>query len=579
MNARFPDGTLRGGATRRVNTARAMLAILVGATTGCVGRPATLGAIESEGASASGSAGEGEASGSSSGGDESPASSSGDESGSDSGAVACEGANVGDGIERLLDDQQYANTIRDLFGIAYAFPVASEGDPFPTAWTADPGPTYEAAASDVASLVDVAALASCSLDATGAEADACVEAFVDDMGRRAFRHTLSADERNDVLAGAIGADVEARLRGAVETMLGHSSFTRPAVEGAPAADGAGLLELDAWSLAHRLSYFVWNSTPDDELLAAAESGALLDDAELLAQTQRLLADPRARTMQGDLYDYLLGTKRLVTETKHESMIPPWSAELAAQMLVEQRRFVGDVTTTGNLADLLTATHTFANADIAAVYGDELAGAAPAGAAFERVELDAHRKGVLTRLAFLSAHTTASEIATPTRRGKQLLEAFFCFDIPPPPPDVDIEPPDEPPPADFREMWEQAHLDDPTCATCHAVVDGPGWAFGNYDPIGRWVDEINGFPVDPHGELPNDAAFADLEELADVLSNDDEVAACVAQRYYEFAVRRELDERDQCTLEELATGFTASGKSFRELVLAIVQSRAFRLARP
>ena len=129
------------------------------------------------------------------------------------------------------------------------------------------------------------------------------------------------------------------------------------------------------------------------------------------------------------------------------------------------------------------------------------------------------------------------------------------------------------------MWEQAHLSDPSCAGCHTVTDGPGWAFGNYDPIGRWIDEINGFPVDPHGELPNDAAFADLVELVDVLSNHDDVAACVAQRYYEFAVRRELDERDECTLDELTTAFTASGKDFRSLTLAIVQSRAFRLARP
>jgi hypothetical protein len=554
-----------------------MLAILVGATTGCIGRPATLGAIETDGASGGG--GEGDAAGSSSGGGEGPASSSGEDQGTDTGAVVCEGADVGEGVARLLDDQQYTNTIRDLFGIAFEFPVPSDGDPFPTAWTSDAGGTYLMIADDVAALVDVGALASCGLDTTGAEADACVEAFVDDVGRRAFRHTLTAAERDEVLAGANGPDVETRLRGAVQTMLGHTSFTRPVVEGAAAAEGAGLLELDAWSLASRLAYFVWNSTPDEELLAAAESGALLDEAELLAQTQRMLADPRARTMQGDLYEYLLGTHHLTTEAKHESMIPPWSAELAADMLTEQRRFVGDVTTDGDLADLLTATHTFANADIAAIYGDEVASAAPGGAAFERVELAAHRKGVLSRLAFLGAHTNPGEIAMPTQRGTQLLEAFFCVRVPPPPPDVDIAPIDEPVPEDFREMWEQAHLGDVACAGCHVLTDGPGWAFANYDPIGRWIDEINGFPVDPHGELPNDVVFADLVELTDVLSNDDEVAACVAQRYYEFAVRRELDERDQCTLEELATEFTASGKSFRELVLAIVQTRAFRLGRP
>jgi hypothetical protein len=250
------------------------------------------------------------------------------------------------------------------------------------------------------------------------------------------------------------------------------------------------------------------------------------------------------------------------------------------MLAEQRLFVADVTAAGDLSDVLGATHTFANADLAALYGADVQGTVPAGAAFERVELDAHRMGVLTRLAYLTATAGGRRVASPVQRGLALVEAFYCVEMPAPPPDVDTVPPDPDPPMDWREIWEQ-HAEDPVCAACHGIIDVPGFAFANYDPLGRWIDQIDGFPIDPSGEWQLDPPFPfdDAADLIEIMIADDRVSDCVARRYFEFAVRRRLEERDQCTLDLLAGEFSAAGGNFRALILAIVQTRAFRLARP
>jgi hypothetical protein len=583
MSARFGDGWGPHAATRGVKAAGVKLGILVAATAGCVGRPAFLGAIESEGQSAGGSDAGGESTSTAGGMDDG---STGADGGATTGAIpeVCTEIDVGAGAERRLDDQQYANTIRDLLGVDYAFPAQERGDPFPTAWSDNPGDLYAVAAEEVAALVDMAALAPCSLGATGAAADACEETFIDEVGRRAFRHTLTDDERNALfeIADNAAPTLEESLRTVLGAMLSHPSFTWPTVTGTPAPEGAPVIELDAWSLASRLSYFIWNSTPDDQLLAAAESNALLDPSELAAQAQRMLADPRAQVMHGDLYDHLLQTRTLPQLGKVDSLIPPWSEQLGESMLVEQRRFVGDVATNGSLADLLGATHTFVDEELGVVYGADVQGLSPEGPAFQRVELAAHRMGVLTRLAFQTQHAGPGEIALPSRRGLVVLDAFYCLSIPPPPPDIDVVPPEPPFEGSFREMWEEAHLANPACSACHVVFDGIGWAFANYDPLGRWVDEVGGYPVDPAGDAPAlepPVEFEDAAALMQAMIDDERVGACVAQRYFEFAVRRGLDERDDCTLQQIAAQFEAADGSFHELALAIVGTRAFRLARP
>ncbi len=576
MIGRIGDGSGASAANRRVKTARAAWVIVLGMATGCVGRAATLGAIESDGASAGGSDGSESGTSEAEGGASTDVDD--DEGGSDDTGevVACTDIDVGAGLERRLDDQQYSNTIRDLLGVQYRFPVLDYGYPFPIVGSADLSDEYVTAATEVAALVDIEAVSGCSLDATGGEADACAVQLVEDLGPRAFRHPLTDAERTALLSAA-DADAptfEERLRNVVAATLAHPSFLYPVVTGSPAPEGDTIIELDAYSLASRLSYFVWNSMPDEELLASAESGALLDPAELLAQTERMLADPRARVMQADFYDYMLGTHRLAEEFQDPA--------LGAAMQVEQRRFVADVTANGRLADLLGATHTFANADIAALYGVDVQGAAPTGAAFEPVQLADHREGVLTRLAFLAATSRGGTFASPARRGAQLLSSFFCIATPPPPPDVDVDMPDPSiEEGTLRERWEQ-HLSDPSCAACHVLIDNPGWAFGNYDPYGRWIDEMDGAPIDTSGTLQAIAdgiEFENLLELLAAMREHEQVSDCVVQKYLTFALRRFIEDRDACTLEELGNAFESADGSIRALVLAIVKSRAFRLARP
>ncbi len=243
MSVRFGDGSRAHSANRRVNTARAAWVIVLSVATGCVGRSATLGAIESDGASAGGSGGSESGTPGSEGSESSTIGGGEESSGGSGGELACTEIDVGEGLERRLDDQQYGNTISDLFGINYVFPIVDDGSPFPTAWSTDPGELYLPIALEVAELVDIEALATCSLGATGAAADACAEQLVEDLGPRAFRHPLTDDERDALLAIADteAPTLEERLRNIVGAILSHSSFTYPAVTGSPAPEGAPLI--------------------------------------------------------------------------------------------------------------------------------------------------------------------------------------------------------------------------------------------------------------------------------------------------------------------------------------------------
>jgi hypothetical protein len=374
--------------------------------------------------------------------------------------------------------------------------------------------------------------------------------------------------------GRDAIDATMGVRIVVETMLQSPSFLfRSEVgDGAPGAVGS----LDEFELATALSYYLWDTMPDDELLAAAADGTLSKAATVEAQVERMMSDPRSRDAVLSFYEQLFEYDRAALLSRDATAFPDFQAQLDG-MVDELHAFVDDVVRTqdGSLEDLLTARHTFVDARTASLYGVP----APDGPTMARVDLDAsQRAGVLTQLGFLTIHATPVSSAPP-RRGRFVIERMLCLDIPPPPDNVPaIAPPDGGGPMTTRDTFEQ-HATDPVCAGCHQILDPAGFALENYDMLGRYRSEENGLPVDASTELDG---LADLEgsidggvELAAALADSDAVRACLVRQSLRFALGRGDVAGDQAWLEELGARFAGSGYRLRDLYAAIAASPRYQ----
>ncbi|HET6585103.1 MAG TPA: DUF1592 domain-containing protein [Nannocystaceae bacterium] len=543
------------------------------ALVGCFGNPAILGVGEE-------SVGEGDGDS----GDDGP----GNDGFSDTGTPGDDGADTaadtgaasscadidafGTTMAATLTPSQYDATVRDLTGAAGPFAVgqidATRLGPFAIAMDIDEA---AALAPAVADAVDLDALLPCDPATTDASAQqACFDAFVPGFARLAWRRPVTAADLDAQAAAFAGAgDFATNMRAVIASVLADDDFIVLARTGTPTPGDEALVVLDAHALATRLAMFLWNSGPDGTLLDLADSGALLDAEVLNAQAQRLLDDVRAARMVDDFTAQWIDIADVASQAKDPELFPEYDAALAADMLRGTQAFARSVVlgSSGRLADQLTMPSSFANADLAAIYGVDIVGAVPAGSTLEPVTLDpAHRGGLLTEPSFATMHSNDDSVGC-SKRGKVISENLLCRVIAPPPPDVDMDAGDS----------CAAHIADPACAACHAVVDPFSGAFANYDPIGRWTDEVDGVPVDPSGETSG-FTFANRTELVDQMLASELLAECTVAQYLRYALDRLEGEDDECTLETLAQAFVESDENVRALALEIVASDAFRVAR-
>ena len=499
-------------------------------------------------------------------------------------APVCAGVDAfGSSPFATLTPSQYDATVRDLTGAVGPFAVgqvaAIEFAGFAFAMdTTDAGTL----ATEVAAAVDLDALLPCDSTITDAdEQQACFDAFAPDFARLAWRRALVPGDLVGVTtAFGGGGDFDTRMRAVIQTVLADERFLSVSRDGTPDAGDPELVTLDAHALATRLALFLWNSGPDEQLLDLADSGELLDPAVLHAQAERLFADARAARMVDDFHAQWLDIEDLAEVTKDPVLFPEFDAALGRDMLRGTLAFARSIVLdgSGRLRDLLTQPTSFANANLAAIYGDDIVGAAPGGATFEAIQLDPERRGGLfSEPSFATRHSREDQIGF-TRRGKSLLETTFCTPVPPPPPGSGVDLPEVPADAPHKEVWAEVIGDDPTCAGCHSFADPPGFAFDNYDPIGRWTSTIDGFPVDTSGTI-DDMPFANRTELIEIVLGHDGLGECMAQKYTLYALDRFLiPDVDGCTIDSLATAFDESDGNVRVLALAIVDSDAFRVVR-
>ncbi len=396
--------------------------------------------------------------------------------------------------------------------------------------------------------------------------------------RRAFRR-LPTDEEVQKYAGMVetvvtdGEPFEFGMQLAVQAVLVSPSFLFRVESDENPNDPMAERGLTDFELASRLSYFLWSSTPDDELLVLAERGELRQPDILRQQTKRLLADDKARAIVDNFAEQWLNLRSLDELSPDPQVFPEWDDDLRSAMKHESLAvFEAIMRDDLSVLDFLDADFTFVNQRLAKHYGM----ADIKGDEFQRVALNPRQRlGVLTHASILTL-TSNPNRTSPVKRGKWIMENILGKDPPPAPPGVPglEETQKAKPNASLREQLVQ-HRADPGCAACHRTMDEIGFGLENFDAVGRWRDTDNGRPIDAGGELEAGLAFSGPVELVTILkTRSTDFARVFSERMLTYALGRGLEYYDRCAVDEILKRMQQNDYRFSELILAVVESEPF-----
>jgi hypothetical protein len=500
---------------------------------------------------------------------------------------------------RLLTRTEYLNTVRDLFGGPRDVGGDLPEDGRPVRGFANDAVRrsasdvmvagYMKAAEKLASavLADPKTVVDCDpagQPPAGGE-PTCLDRFFDTFARRAWRRPLTGAEKQNLTAAFMegkasalegGSAFASGLEAVTTVMLISPQFLYRYEQGVPIA-GTEIAQLTSYEVASRLSYLLWGSMPDGELLSAAQADRLRKPEEVMLQARRMADDPRFLATVTDFVEQVLGLDRIDNLDKDQMALPAWKPELRDAMRIEANRFLEHVLSReggGKLSTFLTAPFSFLNRPLAAYYGVS----GPTGDAFEKVPLDpARSSGFLTQPGFLSVHGTPDDgLTSLVFRGIFVRENLLCQHVPDPPENAQDENPPFTDDTTARE-WAFARMAKPVCGACHRMVDQIGFGFENFDPIGMWRTTDRGKPVDASGELDDsdiDGPFTGVVELGKKLAGSKRVSDCVARQWFRFAAGRAETERDSCSVSTLQEAMLKSGGDLRELFVAFSQTDAF-----
>jgi hypothetical protein len=517
--------------------------------------------------------------------------------GATSGTTACSAAapDPGDAPLSRLTQEQYLNTIRDLFGnvsLAAVFPQSQSASQFGLAQADVDGndlDKYQRAAEVVAAAVvaDKAALARIAPCAATAAADlrTCAKTFLQTFGTRIFRAPIADSdlERHLVLydAGAANGGYAHGLELLLRGLLQAPRFLYRVELGTGDAVGPMAVKLSGYELATRLAYGLWSTAPDDALLAAAKAGMLATPADAAAQLDRMLKDPRGATVVRHFLESWIHLPELNNVAKNDKLFPEWNDDVRNAMAAQAQKFFDDLLSTkgGTVASLLTSKTVFANAKLAPIYTAQAAAFPTDGSFTSADKTDGTASGLLTLPAFLATQAKASE-SSPIYRGKFVREQLLCQELPSPPANVPMAP-DVTPGVSTRERLKQ-HEVNMTCAACHTLIDPVGLGFEHYDAIGRYRTMDGGKPVDATGALSRtdvDGPFDGVAQLGAMLARSATVESCVATQWFRYSIGRGEQAADACSVQALTKTFHDGGADLRALPAAIVQTPAFLYRRP
>ena len=408
----------------------------------------------------------------------------------------------------------------------------------------------------------------------------CAATILSTLARRAYRRPVTGADVDPLLTAyrdrrAAGAGFAAGVQAGVAAVLVNPHFLFR-VERDPEGLAPGdVYDIGDVELASRLSFFLWSSIPDDELLALAERGELGAPGVLEAQVVRMLADSRAAALADNFFGQWLYLRNLGRLQPDAELYPVFDDKLRDAFRRETELFLASqVREDASVVDLLRAPYTFLNEHLARFY--DVPGVY--GSHFRRVELtDRRRAGLLGHGSILTATSYANR-TSPVLRGKFVLESILGAPPPPPPPDVPALEEDGAAgqPRSTRERLEQ-HRQNPACATCHAKIDPLGFALENFDPIGRWRETDNGVPIDASGAAADGTTFDGPVELRRaLLARQEQFIATVTRKLLTYALGRGLEYYDQPAVREIMRRAAADDYRWSALVGAIVDSPPFRM---
>jgi hypothetical protein len=427
----------------------------------------------------------------------------------------------------------------------------------------------------------------------GPHAPACGRVIVTRLARRAFRRPVTAQEvepymRLISLARKQGDSFEEGIGLALQAILVSPHFLFRIERGPATGDSATARPIRQHELASRLSYFLWSSMPDEELMRCADRQLLGKPAVLAAQVRRMLRDPRSRALVENFAGQWLELRKLEAVKPDRDRFPEFDNYLRMSMRQETERFFAHlIREDRSIFDFIDADYTFVNERLARFYG--IPGVW--GAHFRKVPLTggsgpggapAHsagtRGGVLTQASVLTVSSYATR-TSPVLRGKWILENVLNAPPPPPPPGVpNLDEAKAAQAASLRQQLE-AHRTDPTCASCHARMDPLGFALENFDAIGRWRAEDAGAPIDASASLPDGRSFRGPSELRKALIQDrEEFAACLTEKLLTYALGRGLERYDRPTVRRIVRRLPAGEYRFSSLVMEVVSSLPFQMRR-
>ena len=498
---------------------------------------------------------------------------------------------------RRLNRVEYNNTIRDLVGVAFHpaddFPADDVGygfDNIGDVLSLSPLllEKYLAGAEKILAVAIVTAPSATNAlpdthrriffrPATAENQPESARAILERFTRRAYRRPIREEEMTRLIklfdsARTAGENFESAIKLALEAVLVSPHFLFRGDWQSKPGNASVIHPVDDFALASRLSYFLWSTMPDEELLAQAERGTLRKNLD--AQVRRMLHDPKARALTDNFAGQWLQLRNLAAVAPDPKVFPAFDESLRQAMTMETELFFEEIVNRDrSVLDFLDANYTFLNERLARHYG--VAGVR--GAGFRRVNLKrGQRGGVLTQASVLlvTSHPTRT---SPVKRGKWVLENVLGTPPPPPPPDVPVFPedPQSASSGTLRQRMER-HRTDPTCASCHARMDPIGFGLENFDAVGAWREKEGTFPIDATGQLAGGGTFRSPQELKTMLSTTqrEQFVRCFAKKLLTYALGRGLEDYDRCAVDEIAKAARGEHWRFSSFVLGVVRSTPF-----
>jgi hypothetical protein len=495
---------------------------------------------------------------------------------------------------RLISQEQYFNSLGYVFGpditVSAHFAPFRRTDGLVASGSASAGVTIAqmqefqrtagSVAAQVVSPANRAYLVPCTPRRDTAADRACARAFLLPVGRLLYRRPLDKATADAVVAKSVEAanqlhDFYGGLAVALEGLLMSPQALFITDRTVPDPAHPGVARLDAYSLASRLSFFLWNAAPDDELLHAAETGELLTPAGLTKSVERMLASPRLETGMRAFFDDMLRFDDLAVLAKDPGIYPVFGAETLADAREQTLRTLVDqlLVRKRDYRDLFTSRETFLTPSLAVIYGV----ATPPGWTAYTSPADSPRAGLLTQVSFLAAHAHPGR-SSPTLRGKALRELLLCQTVPRPPPNVDFSLLED---ANSRLKTARErlalHQSNPVCAGCHKITDPIGLAFEHFDGAGQYRATERGAPIDASGVLDG-RKFDDLAGLSVAMRDHPQLSACLVKRVYGWATGGPTLAADKPMLDWLGAEFAAEGYRLPDLLRTVAESSAFATVR-